>query len=810
MFNMSLSFVNGWAFDWRSALVGAGAAWMIALILYLRRASVAARLRQLWKPLARWQEQLRSSVAEKYLAALQQALRTTLFFEPADPAAIFVPPVLLAPPVLPTTLVEDVELTAQQPIAYEQLLAGHSRLLLTGDRGQGRTTALALLVWQVDRTTREPAAATPYTRFPLWIDLDQLLELPADEDPDPVEFLTELAVKFLPAARAKWLHKQLLNAPAVILIDNWGRVPGADRTTVAQLLIAAAQQLPESKWVVVTGQEGYAPLVEAGFVPIKVQPQLDQEALHTIYNGWATQLEHEETKLKEPFLSTLQRALESGDTLLDFNLRTILYLRTGLHPARLIAVQQALLEELLPTPGLKEAEHEIAPVAKRITFETLGELAWQLKTGERTRFSPVEIKELLETLLPPPAERTSQLEQATRKLLHAKSLLRWDKELVTFKHYIWEDFFTARRCSQQAELPPELLEHLQDPAWTFTEEYYLGLGEAPALVKAQLQVSLASDDQRALLTAARWAILAPPETQWRKVVMKVLAQTFTKSNISPADRMRLGHALALVAGEDARLFFLQTLRRHRAPDIRAAVLRGLGWTGTPKEMRILAGGLTAQDFATRESAVRALGDLATPGALRLLQEQLPLVDEKLMLILAETLAANQAGGGEILKRATQSEDLLTRRAAIHGLGKIREPWTREILEHAQREDPQWLVRSAAEAALSELEKNSTSSSATVPPPPKMDELPWLINWAAEQGLGVGIGEAAMQILLRILESGNPESQVLAAASLAQLGRREHLPALQELLTSPEEKVQAAVSYAIQQIEKRYAGLPPAE
>ncbi len=809
MFNTPLALANGWSFDWRSALIGAGAAWLIALILYLRRASVDARLRQLWNPLARWQEQLRSSVAEKYLAALQQALRATLLFEPADPAAIFVPPVLLAPPALPTTLVEDVKLTAQQPIAYEQLLGGHPRLLLTGDKGQGRTMALALLVWQVDQTNSETVSSAPYTRFPLWIDLAQLTELPENEETDPVEFLTELAVKFLPAARAKWLCKQLLNAPAVILIDNWGSVPGADRTTVTQLITAAAQQLPESKWIVVTGQEGYAPLTEADFVPVKVQPRIDEEALHTIYNGWATQLEHEEKELGEPFLPTLQRALESGDTLLDFNLRTILYLRTGLHPERPITVQQALLEELLPTQELGEEELEIAQEAKRIALETLGTLAWQLKSGEQAHFSPTEVESLVETLFPPPTERTSQLEQATYKLLRERGLLRWDKELVTFKHYIWEDFFTASRCSQQTEMPPALLEHLRDPAWIFTKEYYLGLGEAQALVKAQLQASLASDDQRALLTAARWAMLAPPEAQWRKVVMKVLAQTFTKSNITLADRMRLGRALTLVAGESIRPFFLQTLRRHRAPDIRAAALRGLGWTGTPKEMRILAGGLTAPDFATRESAVRALGDLGTPGALRLLQEQLPLVDEKLMLILAEALAANQDGGGEILKRAAQSKDLLARRAAIHGLGKIQEPWTKEILEYVQREDPQWLVRSAAEAALSEMEKCSTISSATVQPPPKMDELPWLINWAAEQGLGVGVGKAAMQILLRVLESDNPEAQILAAASLAQIGRREHLAALQELLASPEEKVQAAANYAINQIEKRYAGLPTA-
>ncbi|MEA3308400.1 MAG: HEAT repeat domain-containing protein [Chloroflexota bacterium] len=808
MYHTPLPLANGWSFDWRSALIGAGAAWLIALVLYLRRDNVQVRLRQLWNPLARWQEQMRSSVADKYLTALQQTLQATLLFEPADPNAIFVPPTFLAPPALPSTLVEDIELTGQQPIAYSQILAGHPRLLLTGNRGQGRSTALALLVWQVAQSARETMSTAPYARFPLWIDLNQLTELPEDEELDPLEFLTALAVKFLPPARDKWLRKQLLSTPSVILIDNWEKVPSAKRAAVAHLITIAAQQLSESYWVIVTGQQGYAPLTVAGFVPVEIQPYNEEPTLHTIYTGWATLLEAVETKLEGSFLSTLQRALESGGTQLDFNLRTVLYLRTGQHPDRPVDVQQALLEELLPQPKLGEEELETAQEAKRITLEVLGELAWQLKTEEQAHFSPSDIESLLDMQLPLPDERPAHLERATRKLLQETELLCWGKELVTFRHYIWEDFFAARRCSQQAEMPSVLLEHLTDPDWIFAEEYYLGLGAAQALVKAQLQASLTASDQQALLTAARWAMLAPPEAQWRKVIMKVLARTFTQPTLTPANRIRLGRALTLIAGEGARPFFLQALRHH-TPAVRAAALRGLGWTGTPKEMRILAGGLKDPDFATRESAVRALGDLGTPGALRLLQDQLPLVDEELMLVLAETLATNSKDGGEMLRQATESEDLLIRRAAVHGLGKIPAPWTKELLEHIQREDAQWLVRSAAEAALSTQESSSTNT-ATVLPPPQMDQSQWLINWAAEQGLGVGIGEAAMQILLRVLEKGEPAAQILAAASLAQIGQREHLTALQELLASPREKVQAAANYAINQIENRYAGLPPEE
>ena len=802
MFLTPLPLANGWSFDWRSALIGAGGAWLIALILYLRRERVRSQLRNLWSPVARWRERMRRSVAEKYFTVLQQSLSKLLLFEPEKPTAIFVPPILLAPPPLPTTLIEKPEFDSQ-PIAYEQLLAGHPHLLLIGKRGQGRTTALALLAWQIAHKTGN---SIPYTHFPLWIDLNKILELPTDAEMDPIEYLTELAVEFLPQARPQWLQKQLLNMPSLILVDNWEDVPLEARAEVAHVITTAAKELPASRWIITANAKGIAPLTEAGFVPIEIEPQLDESAISTIYSGWAIMLDHEEQELAGAFKATLQHALERGDSQLDFHLRTMLYLREGLSPERPIAVIQALLEDLLPTPQLAEEEYEVAQTAERITSEILEKMAWQLKSDEQQQFTPAGVESLLAELLPPPAERPPKLERTVHKSLAETELLSWNKEQITFRHYVWEDFFAARRCSQQLELQPELLAHLQDHMWALTEEYYLGLGNAQALVREQLQASLTSEDQQELLMVARWATLAPPEAKWRKTVMKVLAQTFTKPELSLKARLEIGRALTLIAGESARAFFLQALR-HRLPAVRTASLRGLGWTGTPKEMRILAGGLKGKDFATRESAVRALGDLGTPGSLRLLKDQLPLADEDLLLIMAETLAIHPSGGGEILKQALKSEDLLIRRAAVHGLGKLKAAWATKLLEQVQREDAQWLVRSAAEAALSEAEVGE-GNQATISAPPQMDKAQWLINWAAEQGLGVGVGEAAMQLLLRVLEIGEPEAQVLAAASLAQIGHKEHLATLQKLANHPEEDVKIAVNHAIQQIELRYAGLPP--
>jgi HEAT repeat protein len=326
-------------------------------------------------------------------------------------------------------------------------------------------------------------------------------------------------------------------------------------------------------------------------------------------------------------------------------------------------------------------------------------------------------------------------------------------------HTIWEAYFTARALVEEEGVSSLLLEHLHDGAWSLLLDFYVGLGNATPLVKALLQESLTPAGIPALLRVARWAIIAPEEVAWRNVVLKVLAQFFVRPTISDDHRLLIGRAMALVAGENARPFYLQTLRTP-IPSVQAAAIRGLGWTGVTQDMKIMAAALNDKNPEVQKSAVQALADLGTAGAYRFLSDSLPRSDERLMLTIAEALADNPSGW-EALKEAVKAPDLLVRRAAVHGMGRIPEPWTIEILQHMAREDNQWLVRSAADAAMSL--HTQEKAVAVVPAPPKIDEIQWLIAWAAKQGLGLGVGEAALQMLLRALEVGDTETKVLPSA-----------------------------------------------
>jgi HEAT repeat protein len=84
---------------------------------------------------------------------------------------------------------------------------------------------------------------------------------------------------------------------------------------------------------------------------------------------------------------------------------------------------------------------------------------------------------------------------------------------------------------------------------------------------------------------------------------------------------------------------------------------------------------------------------------------------------------------------------------------------------------------------------------------EVHQLPWLISWAASKGEGLGLGEAARQMLRRALQEGDDPIRVAAAQTLAQVGRPDDVEPL--LAALPDEEVADAALGALAQIGDRY-------
>ncbi len=245
--------------------------------------------------------------------------------------------------------------------------------------------------------------------------------------------------------------------------------------------------------------------------------------------------------------------------------------------------------------------------------------------------------------------------------------------------------------------------------------------------------------------------------------------------------VRLSFASALAITHEASVIsYFQKLLTSPKAELRQIGCLMLGGLQDPGSIHDLSALLSYPDEKVRRNACCALGNMPDRNAMQIVEESLSSNDEILSQVAAELLAANPTGGREILQKASQSDHLLTRRAAIFGLARIAEPWSKDLLEQIAIKDNQWVVRSTANLALERMKHNDRGIPERLVAP---SESAWLIAFAGRQGLGIQSGDPAIDILINALQSGSPE---------------ERIASLNYLRLSPQEKVIQSVLRSVNQ------------
>jgi hypothetical protein len=242
--------------------IGALLAWGIAGFLYTRRAAIKTFALKLWTPLVALRARLQSSQEERYVDDLQEALRGLLLFDPVEPQLVFCPPTFQTAAPVVAASVEGDNFLALLEIRFDALLEGHPRLLIIGPQAAGRTTTLVMVMRQV---LAQAKGRKPYTRFPVWLDLNYFKELP-NPQASALDKLAALANLYFPSLAPQWALTHLRRDPALILVDNWEALPPNARDQAARWIGELSRELPDSICLVSSGTEGYGLFVEAGFV----------------------------------------------------------------------------------------------------------------------------------------------------------------------------------------------------------------------------------------------------------------------------------------------------------------------------------------------------------------------------------------------------------------------------------------------------------------------------------------------------------------------------------------------------------------
>jgi hypothetical protein len=150
------------------------------------------------------------------------------------------------------------------------------------------------------------------------------------------------------------------------------------------------------------------------------------------------------------------------------------------------------------------------------------------------------------------------------------------------------------------------------------------------------------------------------------------------------------------------------------------------------------------------------------------------------------------------------EDLMVRRAAAYGLGRIHQPWADELLSKLQVEDEQWVVRNTASDIIEDRQKLNPHIPKRLPPP---SESPWLIAFAGKHGMGISPDKQPTDLLLKALKSEDAEERLAALSYLRMMPQDGVFGALFQAMYGGDPDLREAVYQTFTEMASRGVDVP---
>lgn len=717
-------------------------------------------------------------------------------------------------------------------LTIPEAISGGANIIITGQPGTGKTTALAHLASQI--VNRRPEVESLHEMIPIFIHVADL-GLPLKDPKKPVDFLTPISSKLFELSGALTAGKlpgfveyAFQSGRALLLLDGCDELTPTALQEVTAYLRVILRQFPRAR-IVTTGAPEYVDgLLSLGFVPMAIMPwttRQQREFLQVWTMLWQKYVTPEAwaqavlTPVDPILLNRWLLEDNLGLTPLELTLKVWGAYAGDARGARPTDAIEAHLRRLLPPQAPLEALYAIGAQASLnglALFEAGRAREWTKSFEPAASLPPTESgippkeenpPEGQATLggkgplggkkqaAPPPrpASLVSQMTVSGILAAHGGSLVR-------FAHPIYLGFLAGKGLNAA-----DAESVLKQPPWvgrTVTLRYVAAFGDATGLVNTLL----ATEDNlllRPRLTAARLLRDAPPKAPWRNTVIGALIQILQDEDHPAALRGQAMAAFTLSGDPNSGALFRQ-LMMSPSNELRRLAALGAGMTRHGKSVEALIEVLATSAGTARQAACLALVELGTPQALEAIANALLRGDEQLRIAAAEALANNPAEGYETLKDGVTSQDILVRRAIVYGLARVREPWAQELLGQIPTQDEQWVVRNAAVEMLEALQHPNPHIPQRQLSP---ENMPWLIEFAGKYGMGVVPGEPATDLLLLALKDDNIEYQQAALHYLRHTPTEGVLAALYPHLFGSDAEMRDGVFRVLSEMAMGGARLP---
>jgi HEAT repeat protein len=609
-----------------------------------------------------------------------------------------------------------------------------------------------------------------------------------DETLDPAEPLVRAVQREVSSVTAQVvgsvIYPALESGRALILLDGYDELAPSVRETyffwLRQLLSTYSQNM-----IVIAGPvDGYETLTNLGFTPsyLRAWRKEDYDLLAKRWGkAWTTS---QNVDLADDTVMRQMSVDNQGRTILDVTLKIWTALVGDVKLTGRPGWYEALASRQLSRDDFRAALPEVAVIL--------------LEAGQ-----PLELAALQEPLETALAELSSAGNQKAPKAEEVLATLIKDGLLIgygdsgyTFAHPYLTSYLASETLVKAGS--ERATEVALDAAWqdalafaasqiNMTPAFYRKLSGALDLLYSSL------------FELVRWLPDAPLDAPWRGDLFKRLAAALIASEQYPLVRARAMAAAIASRDRKSALFILRQAIRVPDATIRRLACIGMGALGDPDAIKDLVAMMADSNRDVQLAAGLALGAIGNDEALDVMAQGLLQGVPELRRAIAETLAAIPGEGHQFLREGIRDADIEVRRASVYGLSRIKEPWALATLYRAMLEDEQWYVRTAAEEAFMAARSPDRAGPRTHP---EADTLAWLINWAAGRGVGVPMGANARQVLVQMLQEGEPAHQMLAARTLGRLGHVAAIKPLYGALRDRSPEVRGAAYEALADLQIR--------
>ncbi len=703
-------------------------------------------------------------------------------------------------------------------LTLAEALQSDANLILIGAPGSGKTVALANLAIRIARQESLPPNLQGVT--PIWIQA-ATLKLPPSESESSLnvlitaiaQYASSLTMPRLPA----YLASSIENGNAILLLDGVDELPHEFVNIVVDFLKRLLQEYPRLRIVVAASPLYFDGLTALGLLPVSMAVWSEkQKALfldrwsklwakyvaipgsstdsadNVLINSWLLNEKNPCTPLE---FTLKVWAAYAGDSLgPSVNSALEAYIRRmthGIQGARLglenLAVQSLLTHK--PIFKVKDAHAWVAdyePPSKSIQESVPTDAA-----------NPDSIEQKPNSSSPAPASRILP------GLMENGLIQTYPDETLGFNHTLIMSYLAGvglRSNPVKGSMP-------NDPSWIAWIQAiaFMASTQNELISINQLVETNSQPLQLELLSAGRCLPYGVENAEWRIKVMRLLANVLQEKSQPLALRTRALAALAVSGSPGVSVLFRQLTKSDQHAQRQIAAL-GLGYTRDPKGVDDLQELLSDGSLNVRRAACLALVAIGSKPALECVADALISGDDDLRRSAAEALANHPEEGYPTLKEGAFLDDVLVRKAVVSGLQRVRQSWATQIIEKLHLEDEQWVVKDAAAQALKELAQPKPFIPRPFPP---VYNLPWLIAFAGEQGIGVSPGKAAQDLLKLAFKEGNEEQRIAAINYLGIFGDSSDILPLYQVLYSAEiGELKEAAFDALWQLAAAGIELPP--